>query len=165
MAQDDVVQIKVEGHGVGIVGLKKVMEEMAGDYAETPDEEVGAELLKRLRRKNYIPDRAAVGYRRAFTREFRKFLGQPYEKDVAGRIDIKVLGRGCPRCDALEHALMEVMAEINMLADMEHIRDIREIGSYGVMGTPALVINGEVKSVGRIPSMTELKEWLHEAKG
>ena len=59
MGQDDVIQIKVDGHGVGIIGLKTVMEDIAEEYANRSDEEVGAELLERLRRKNYVPDRAA----------------------------------------------------------------------------------------------------------
>ncbi len=165
MAKDDVVQIRVDGHGVGIIGLKTVMEEMAGEYAHRTDEEVGAELLKRLSKRNYVSDRAAEGYRKAFIREFRKFLGQSFEEESSGGIEIKVLGPGCAQCDGLERALMEAMAEINLVADLEHIRDIKEIGSYGVMGSPALVINGEVKSVGKIPSRTKLREWLHEAEG
>jgi len=165
MGQDDVVQIKVDGHGVGIIGLKRVMEDMAEAYAQKSDEEVGSELLSRLRRKNYIPDNAAEGYKRAFVREFRKFLGQPFEEDSSGGIEIKVLGPGCAQCDRLEKELMEVMAETNTAADVEHIRDIKEIGKYGIMGTPALLINGEVKSVGSVPSRTKLIEWLNQAKG
>jgi len=164
MGQDDVVQIKVDGHGVGIIGLKRVMEDMAEAYAQKSDEEVGSELLSRLRRKNYIPDNAAEGYKRAFVREFRKFLGQPFEEDSSGGIEIKVLGPGCAQCDRLEKELMEVMAETNTAADVEHIRDIKEIGKYGIMGTPALLINGEVKSVGSVPSRTKLIEWLNQAK-
>ncbi len=164
MGQDDVVQIKVDGHGVGIIGLKRVMEDMAEAYAQKSDEEVGSELLSRLRRKNYIPDNAAEGYKRAFVREFRKFLGQPFEEDSSGGIEIKVLGPGCAQCDRLEKELMEVMAETNTAADVEHIRDIKEIGKYGIMGTPALLINGEVKSVGSVPSKTKLIEWLNQAK-
>ena len=165
MGQDDVIQIKVDGHGVGIIGLKTVMEDMAEEYANRSDEEVGTELLERLRRKNYVPDRAAEGYRRAFVREFRKFLGQPFEDDSSGGIEIKVLGPGCAQCDRLEQELMEVMAETNVVADVEHIRDIKEIGKYGIMGTPALLINGDVKSVGSVPPKTKLIEWLNQAKG
>jgi protein-disulfide isomerase len=44
------------------------------------------------------------------------------------------------------------------------VRDVREIGRYGVFGTPALIINGKVKSVGKVPSRAELREWLSEAK-
>ena len=60
---------------------------------------------------------------------------------------------------------MEVMAETNVVADVEHIRDIKEIGKYGIMGTPALLINGDVKSVGSVPPKTKLIEWLNQAKG
>ncbi|RLB15150.1 MAG: thioredoxin family protein [Deltaproteobacteria bacterium] len=80
-------------------------------------------------------------------------------------MEIKVLGPGCAQCDRLEKELMEVMAETNTAADVEHIRDIKEIGKYGIMGTPALLINGEVKSVGSVPSRTKLIEWLNQAKG
>ncbi|MBU1163596.1 MAG: thioredoxin family protein [Proteobacteria bacterium] len=77
-------------------------------------------------------------------------------------LEIKVLGPGCSQCDMLDKILIEVLSEMKILADMEHIRDIREIGKYGVMGTPALVINGKVMSVGKVPSKEKLKEWLGE---
>ncbi|MBW1700627.1 MAG: thioredoxin family protein [Deltaproteobacteria bacterium] len=80
-------------------------------------------------------------------------------------MEIKVLGPGCAQCDGLEQTLMQVMAEINLAADIEHVRDIKEIGKYGVMGSPALLINGKVKSVGRVPPKNKLKEWLTEAQG
>jgi protein-disulfide isomerase len=48
---------------------------------------------------------------------------------------------------------------------MEHIRDIKEIGRYGVLGTPALIINGKVKSVGSVPLKSKMIAWLKEAQG
>ena len=50
-----------------------------------------------------------------------------------------------------------------MAADLEHVTDITEIGSYGVMGTPALVINRVVKAVGAVPPKPKLKQWLQDA--
>ena len=164
MGQDDVIQIKVDGHGVGIIGLKTVMEDMAEEYAGRSDEEVETELLSRLRRKNYIPDSVTESYKRTFVREFRKFLGQPFEDDSSAGLEIKILGPGCAQCDRLEQELMEVMAETNVVADVEHIRDIKEIAKYGIMGTPALIMNGDVKSVGKVPPKAKLMEWLHQAK-
>jgi len=73
---------------------------------------------------------------------------------------VKVVGPGCSQCDMLDKILIEVLSEMNILADMEHVRDIKEIGKYGVMGTPALVINGKVVSVGKVPGKEKLKEWL-----
>ena len=165
MSQDDITQIKVDGQAVGIMGLKAAMEEMAVKYRDTPDEEAAAELLNRLRKKNYIPDRAKKNYAKAFLREFKKFLGKPYEQEISGGVEIKLLGQGCVQCDRLERDLMEVMAEIDLAADLEHVREIKEIGKYGVMGMPALIINGKVMSVGRVPPKTKLKEWLEEAQG
>ena len=54
------------------------------------------------------------------------------------------------------------MSEEKINADIEHIRDIKEIGKYGVMGTPALVINEKIKSVGTIPPRYKIIEWLNE---
>lgn len=165
MSQEDVARIKVDGQAVGIMGLKDIMEEMAEGYTEKTDDEVGAELLKRLSRKNYIPSRVKENYAKAFLREFKKFLGKPYEQEVSGCVEIKVLGQGCVQCDRLERDLMEVMAEIDLAADLEHVREIKEIGKYGVMGMPALLINDKVMSVRRVPPKTKLKEWLEEAQG
>ena len=83
MSQDDIVQIKVDKHSVGIMGFNDVMEEMAGRYVDQSD----------------------------------------------------------------------------------HVRDIKEIGAYGVMGTPALIINGKVMAVGKVPAKAKLKKWLSEYKG
>jgi len=165
MSREDVVQIKVDKQSVGIMGMKLAMEAMAKQYADKPDDEAEAELLKRLSKKNYIPNRVKENYAKAFLREFKKFLGKPYEEEVSGGVEIKVLGQGCVQCDRLERDLMEVMAEIDLAADLEHVREIKEIGKYGVMGMPALLINDKVMSVGRVPPKTKLKEWLKEAQG
>jgi small redox-active disulfide protein 2 len=162
MSQEDLTKIRINNQLIGIIGLKHVMEEMAQEYAERPDAEVQTALIKRLSRKNYIPDHVKEGYGMAFLREFNKSLGRPYEEDVSEGLKIKVLGPRCVRCDRLERELMEVLAEINLMADLEHVRDIKEIGSYGVMGTPALVINGKVMCVGTVPTREKIKEWLSE---
>jgi len=144
------------------VGLEAAMADMAEEYAERPDDEVGSELLKRLSRKNHIPDRMKPYYAKAFLREFKKSLGKPYEEEAPQGTEIKVLGPGCTQCDRLEQELIKVMAEMGLAADIEHVTDIKEIGKYGVMGTPALIINGEVKFEGRIPPKAKIKEWLSE---
>ena len=56
------------------------------------------------------------------------------------------------------------MSTIDITGQIDHIRDIKEIGSYGVMGSPALIINGKVKAVGRVPMKSEIRKWLMEAK-
>jgi hypothetical protein len=163
MTQDDVVQVRVGGQAVGIIGLKAAIEEVANAYGERPEEEVQAELLRRLSKRNYIPARAKAEYERAFLREFKKFLGMPLGEEGSTGLEVKVLGPGCAQCDRLEHELMAAMAELKLAGDIQHVRDVKEIGKYGVMGTPALIINGKVKSVGKVPPRSTLMEWLKGA--
>jgi hypothetical protein len=163
MAQDEVVQIRVGGQAVGIIGLKTTIEEMAEGYRDRPEGEIQAELMRRLSKRNYIPDRAKAEYGQAFFREFRKFLGIPLEMETSTGLEVKVLGPGCNQCDRLEHEIMAAMAELNLAGDIQHVRDVKEIGKYGVMGTPALIINGKIKSVGKVPPKTKLMEWLKGA--
>jgi small redox-active disulfide protein 2 len=164
MSQGDVIQIRVGNSPVGIMGLKAVMEDMAEEYGDRPDREVVEELLNRLCKKNYIPEKVKENYGKAFLREFKKFLGKPFEDETPEGIQIKVLGPGCVQCDRLEQELMQVMAETGIMAEVEHVRDIKEIGRYGVMGTPGLIINGRVKSVGKVPPKNKLTEWLKEVQ-
>jgi small redox-active disulfide protein 2 len=164
MTQDDITQIRVGKASIGIVGLKAAIADVAERFDEEPDQEIGEELLNRLGRRNYIPERAKQDYEKAFLRAFKKFLGKPFEEEAPGGLEIKVLGPGCAQCDRLEKELVEAMSEAGIAGDVEHIRDIKAIGSYGVMGTPALIINGEVKCVGRVPPRNTLKEWLTEAQ-
>lgn len=75
-------------------------------------------------------------------------------------MNIKVLGTGCSKCKTLEQATRKAIDEMGISADIEKIEDIVKIMSYGVMQTPALVINEKVTISGRVPSITELKELL-----
>ena len=164
MSQDDVTRIRINKQSIGIIGLKDVMEEMAEEYSEKSDDKLQAELIKRLSRKNYIPERAKQDYGKAVLREFKKFLGKPNEEEISEGLEIKVLGPGCAQCNKLEKELMEVMAEMNLSAEVEHVTDINEIARYGVMGTPALIVNGKVKSVGSVPPRGKITGWLKEAQ-
>ena len=163
MNANEITQIKVGGDRVGIIGLKIVLAEVAATSAAQTDEGILTELLKRLHKRNYIPGSLKEEYGKAFLREFKKFTGCPIEAGSPDGLEIRVLGPGCARCNQLEQDLMIVVSEMSLPADIEHVTDISEIGRYGVMGTPALVINGEVKAVGSVPPKIKLKKWLQEA--
>ncbi len=75
-------------------------------------------------------------------------------------MDIKVLGPGCPRCHQTEKVVMDALAEAGVAANVEKITDVKKIAGYGVFGTPAVVVNGEVKCVGKVPTKEEVKSWL-----
>lgn len=79
-------------------------------------------------------------------------------------MEIKVLGMGCPRCRALEQMVINCLAELNIAADVTKVEDINEITEYGILRTPALVIDGRVAVSGRIPSGKELEELLTRRK-
>ncbi|RJX18630.1 MAG: thioredoxin family protein, partial [Ammonifex sp.] len=69
---------------------------------------------------------------------------------------------GCPKCKALEELVLRVVAELNLPASVEKVTDIGEIVKYGVMLTPALVVDGQVKTSGRVPPREEIEKWLTE---
>ncbi len=75
-------------------------------------------------------------------------------------MEIKVLGPGCPKCDQTANLVKEALAEAGVEATAEKVTDVMEIAGYGVFGTPAVVIDGEVKSVGKIPAKDDIKSWL-----
>jgi len=76
---------------------------------------------------------------------------------------IKVLGPGCPKCGEVEKRVKDALAGLNVAADVEKITDIKKMMSFGILATPGLVINGKVKSTGRIPRIEEIKAWIQEA--
>jgi len=71
---------------------------------------------------------------------------------------IKILGTGCSNCKNLEKATINALAEMDLTAEVEKVEDIQKIMAYGVMRTPALVIDEKVVLNGRVPSVSELKE-------
>ena len=77
-------------------------------------------------------------------------------------MEIKVLGPGCPKCEATEKNVKEAVAESGLDAQVDKVTDLMEIAKYGVFGTPAVVVDGEVKSVGKIPGKDEIKTWIKQ---
>jgi small redox-active disulfide protein 2 len=75
-------------------------------------------------------------------------------------MEIKVLGPGCARCEQVEKLIREVLKEKGQTADVSKVKDMKQIASYGVFGTPAVVVDGEVKSVGKIPTKDDVRKWL-----
>jgi small redox-active disulfide protein 2 len=166
METEDIVQIKIGTFQVGIIGLKEIMAELAVSMAQAPDRDVERELIQRLSKKNYIPDKAKLEYGRALVREFRKHLGQEVSPAQEKKhLVIRVLGQGCANCRALSERIMGILSELNLAADFEHVTDIKEIARYGIMQSPALLINGQLAAAGRVPSKAQLLEWFKSPAG
>lgn len=75
-------------------------------------------------------------------------------------MEIKVLGPGCSKCKKTEEIVRQVIAEAKVEASVEKVSDLMQIAGYGVFGTPAVVVNGEVKCVGKIPTKQEIMNWI-----
>jgi len=75
-------------------------------------------------------------------------------------MDIKVLGPGCPKCEQTEKVVKEALQEAGVQATVEKVKDAMQIAGYGVFGTPAVVVDGEVKSVGKIPKKEDVIQWV-----
>lgn len=77
-------------------------------------------------------------------------------------MEIKVLGPGCPKCTALAESVESVATEMGLEYDIEKISDLNTIMGFGVFMTPGLMVDGEVKSVGKVPTADEIKKMLEK---
>lgn len=147
---------------INIIGLKAIFEE-AKKKNFTNEMELKDFLLQKVKERNYIPESAEQEYRDSLYDEFRVYAGQLKERRIAGLIEIKILGKGCALCNRLEELTKEVLSETGIAADVEHIRDLAEIARYGLIFTPALIINRKVKASGRLPAKKDIEHWIKEA--
>jgi small redox-active disulfide protein 2 len=162
-SDDDYTLIRVGEDPVGVRGLKGAVEALAQSPGEKTDEEVQAALLEKLGETNYIARSARAEYARAFLNEYRKFVGRPYEEAAPERGTVKVLGPGCAQCDRLTQLVMKTLSEMGLALALEHVTDLKEIAEYGIVATPALVIDGRIVCSGTVPSPRKLKELLSAA--
>ena len=90
--------------------------------------------------------------------------GAEITKVITEGLSIKVLGSGCAKCLALEEVTKEALRDLNLNVPVGHVTDFVEIAGYGVMTTPALVINEKVASSGRVLKKNEVKELIQKAQ-
>ena len=148
---------------VGLVGLKGIFEELK-NARSTPEPELKAMLVEKVGRMNYIASSVRQEYEKALFREFRKFLGEKVEEEQGGFLEVTILGLGCYSCNKLEQDVMAVLSETGIRAGLNHISDPASMAQYGILSTPALLINGKVKSAGTLPGRSTIKKWLEEEK-
>lgn len=75
-------------------------------------------------------------------------------------MEIKVLGPGCAKCNKTEKLIKEVVSETGVDAEVEKVTDIMLIASYGVFGTPSVIVDGDVKCSGKVPKKSDILAWL-----
>lgn len=79
-------------------------------------------------------------------------------------MDIKILGPGCKKCSKTEKIVSAIAKELGLDATISKVTDMMEIAQHGVMSTPAVVIDGEVISTGKVPNQNQVRQWLDSAK-
>jgi hypothetical protein len=159
--EEDYTRVLVGNMQVGLVGLKSIFEEMRNDMRR-PGPELKAALVEKAAEKNYIARVASEEYGKALYREFRKFLGEQVEKEKSESLEVTVIGLGCHSCNKLEQDVMAVLSETGIQAAFSHLSDPRLMARHGILATPALIINGKVKSAGILPGRSTIKKWLEE---
>jgi small redox-active disulfide protein 2 len=84
---------------------------------------------------------------------------------TARPVSVQVLGPGCPKCDLVAKRVRAVLDETGLAGHVEKVTDIETMLAQGIVATPALVIDGRVRSSGRIPRPEEIEAWLRESAG
>jgi hypothetical protein len=164
MIEKDYRLVLVGNTQVGLIGLKEIFEELKS-HTGRPEPALKEILVEKAGKKNYIPSSIREEYGRALLREFKKFLGEKVEEERGGFLEVTILGPGCYSCNKLEQDVMAVLSEIGFQGSLNHIADPSMMIQYGTLPTPALIINGKVKSKGTIPPKSMIKKWLEEEKG
>jgi hypothetical protein len=162
MAENEIKQVMINGRLTGISGLTEVIKEVAGISGNFSDEEIQKKLLELVAVRNYIPASAHEAYGKAILREFKIAQGKHVDEEPFSGFRIAVLGAGCMRCTQLESDVRDILSELNIAADLQHIVDLKEISRYGLMGLPALVIGNKVLAVGEVPPKNKIRRWIKE---
>ena len=149
---------------VTLYGLNKIFEELIKSNI-TDEEEITSFILERVKKRNYVPRSAEEEYKNSLLEEYRVFIGELKERKIEGLLEIKILGSGCYQCNRMEEFIKTILSETGIAADVEHVRDPGKIVEFGLVATPALVINRKVKCVGRLPSKKDMERWIREAAG
>ena len=161
MTENNIKQITINGRLIGIVGLCEAIKKVNPEIIN--DEEIKNNLLEAIAINNYIPSSARDVYGKALLREYKIASGFPVAEEPLEGLNIEVVGMGCARCDQLEQDVRDILSEMNIAACLRHVTDIKEIASYKLLGSPALVINKKIVSVGEVPSNSKIRQWIIEA--
>jgi len=158
----DVIQIAVKGTKVGLVGLKQAFEQVSSEDHDG-DAELGARLVELVAANNYIADSVRDDYSKALLREYKRFKGMDIPEESTA-MEIKVFGMsGCQRCSSLSEEILDVLAELGIVADFEHVTDIDRFAELGPVAPPVVTRNGKIVSSGRTLNKAQITDILREA--
>ena len=151
--------LKVGKVSIGLVGLDIALNRVLGDTS-LDDDQAAEKVFTHITEHNYVPDTAKGKYHEAILKEVIRL--RKGGSDNNEELIIRILGPGCVSCNNIQTMVIEIMNKIGAAADIFQIHDLDEIGRYGILQTPALIINDKLKSSGRIPTPAQIEEWLKE---
>jgi len=158
----DEMMVYIGKSKINVAGLKSVFEELKKKNI-ADKEKLKNLILQRVKERNYVADSAEQEYKDSLYEEYKVYTGQIKERKMPGLLEIKILGKGCYSCNKMEEYTKEILTETGITAIVEHVRDLKEIARYGLIATPALVINQKVKVSGRLPAKKDIERWIKEA--
>jgi len=151
--------LRVGKISIGLFGLDIALNRVAGD-ASLNNKVAARQVFEEISRQNYVPSGATESYLQAIEEVIERMRGG--NDNRSGDLVIRILGPGCVSCNSLQKLVIEIMSDMGVAADVFQVHDLDEIGRFGVMQTPALVINNRLKCAGRLPSRARIEEWLRE---
>ncbi|WP_018084267.1 thioredoxin family protein [Desulfurispora thermophila] len=158
------IPLLVNGRQVGIVGLEQAVLEVQSK-GMIDEDQIAGELLRLVKQKNYVPESAAEHYRQALLAYYRQYgqkVNMQNQERSAGQMQIKVLGPGCKKCKAMYEAVQKALAATGVEAEVMKVENPAQIAEHGVLLTPGLMINGQLKVSGRVPGQAEIEKWIKE---
>jgi small redox-active disulfide protein 2 len=164
-------KVRIGNFVVGLTGLDEVFATAARDARAPGDAALGSALVAALRAEgNYIPQNESALYAEALVHHYGDFLaaqkiagGESAPASGRDTMKIEILGPGCARCRATEENVRKALAETHTAAEVVHVTDVLQFAKRGVMLTPGVLIDGAVRSSGRVPTVEEIKQWLQPA--
>ncbi len=150
--------IKIGKSTIGLIGIDIALSQAASK--QLSEDDAVEFLFEAVNEKNYIPTAAQEQYRDALRKAYRQYL-EP-EEQGSDALVFRVFGKTCVSCDNLQKMVIEELNAKGLAADIEKIHDPDEIGRYGIIATPALMINGKVKSSGLMPTQAQIEQWIRE---
>jgi len=150
--------IRIGKASIGLIGLDIALNQASARQLSEVD--AVEFLFEVVSRQNYIPPGAEKQYREALRKTYRQILHPGEQEDDV--IVIRIYGKKCVSCDNLHDTVREILNSEGLAADIEKIHEPDEIGRAGILITPALVINGELKSSGLWPTHAQIEKWIRE---
>ena len=151
--------LKIGKATVGLIGIDVALNRVIKDRALDVDQ-AAEQVYREIKKKNYIPAGAVADYQKAIRNEILLLRGEKARAN--DELVIRVLGHGCVSCNNLQKIVIEVVSTMGVAADVFQVHDPDEIGRFGVVNSPALVINCDLKCEGRLPSRSQVESWIRE---